>query len=497
MTTRAYVRVKPDAVREDLFLCGFLFLKTSWKPVDVDDATLLRLRTDFTLEVSLTDPGSGVGDGAVVSGFLMRANALVDSVTNRVKALMYGQRDVLADLGVVRADVNQVTGGLNISAGAVTVKGDALVVASGIALAERFRAMLNSRRVKMHLYGNSIVVGGMTFLVAAASKSGGRLSIAKNSAVGGYKSSDILAKLIAEGVASNADIVPFMEGTNDAGAYVSNAEHIANMRSIAYQILKAGKIPLLILPPPNSLPQFAATNGYALRELVMAINLGIPVFDPWMILTGNDGKWVAGASADTIHPLLPAHYTSGAELWNLMLNSTPPKFLPRTNAGEGLWGSNVLMATDTNADGLPDGWSPVSLTTPSYALSDASYPVRGKKCAVTVSQSATGYLNRNLTTGFAAGDVIKLSGFARIASGSNLNLAVWLRFTDATSDRYAYSSQAVGGDLEYFEMDQVVPAGCTTIQCYIAVSPAVTGSFSGVAEFAALDFYNMTTLGAL
>lgn len=112
MTTRAYVRVKPDAVREDLFVCGFLFVKTSWKPVDVDDATLLRLRTDFTLEVSLTDPGSGVGDGAAITGYLMRAQALVDSVSNRIKALMYGGRDVLADLGVVRSEVNQVTGGI-------------------------------------------------------------------------------------------------------------------------------------------------------------------------------------------------------------------------------------------------------------------------------------------------------------------------------------------------------------------------------------------------
>lgn len=110
MTTTAYVRVKPDAVREVDFVCGFLFTKTAWKTVDVDAATLLRLQTEGGLEVSLTAPSGGIGDGAPITGYKMLPWVLVDSVSNRAKALMYGMRDLLADMGVPFVKTDLVTG---------------------------------------------------------------------------------------------------------------------------------------------------------------------------------------------------------------------------------------------------------------------------------------------------------------------------------------------------------------------------------------------------
>lgn len=115
MTTTAYVRVKPDSVRDEYFVTGTMFTKTAWKSQTVDAATLLRLQTDALLEVSLTAPSGGIGDGGAILGYKMSPWVLVDSITNRAKAFMYGVRDVLADLGVVFSRIDIISGLLRLS----------------------------------------------------------------------------------------------------------------------------------------------------------------------------------------------------------------------------------------------------------------------------------------------------------------------------------------------------------------------------------------------
>lgn len=418
-------------------------------------------------------------------------NKVVDSTIEFIKdsdsgALVGYKLKDGTEKGIVTSDVDPVTGGIELFVAGVKVPAMSY-------FAEKFASLFGSRKVNLHLYGNSIVADGNNIFQTLAKMSGGRISVVQNSGVGGYTSSAVLAKIIAEGVNPLADVVAYMEGTNDAAQSVSYATHIANMRAIAQKIIQLGKIPLLVLAPPNDQAYAAVSNGMALRESVMAKTLGIAVFDPWVKLCDTDGTWISGASADLIHPLASASATAGVELYSMISGKSVPLTVPRSNVGEGLIGANVLQITDTNADGLPDGWSALSLTSPSYALSTAAYPARGKKCALTFSQAGTGYLYKEIFSGFAIGDTVRISGFAGLVSQTNAKMRVFMRFSGTPTDVEGYAS-AQTGEATYFEVDSVVPAGTTKIQVYVALEGQQAGAISGVAEFGCIDVYNITAL---
>lgn len=393
--------------------------------------------------------------------------------------------------GIVTAATNPLNGRIEL----IWANGAQLPV--GTTFIERFGALIQSpKQVKIHVYGNSILTGFPDPIMAAQQVSVGKLVVVKNSAVAGYTSASVLAKLLTDGVDSDADVVAFMEGTNDAAQAVSYATHVANFKAIIAEIARVGKIPMLLITPPNDAAYAATANGNALRDVLLAQRLKIPSFDAWGRYRDADGTWTAGVSSDLIHPNSATTSQAGADLYALIRDGSTPLFLPMANTGDGLFGSNILQLTDTNADGLPDGWANLSLTTPTFALSDFSYPYRGKKCAVTFSQSVNGKMYREITPGFVVGDRIKLSGICGLSATTNAKLSLFLRFSGGGIDVYAISTTLANG-AQYFSTEYIVPAGTTKLQVYIDFSTATTGAFSGVAEFGCIDIYNMTTLTAL
>jgi hypothetical protein len=359
--------------------------------------------------------------------------------------------------------------------------------------AEKFYSLCASgNSIGVHVYGNSFAVA-QTHLSSFAGKSSGGLYLAKNSGVGGYRSDQVLAKMQAEGFIDGSQIVAYGEGTNDASQSVSTAAHMANIKAMTDLILASGRTPLLIMTPPGDYANNALTHPYWVAEWVYCNINGIAAIDAFGRYVDTDGTWVSGASTDTTHPILSVYAQAGLDMWSAATSKAPPLLLPRTNAGQGIFG-NALNLTDTNADGLPDGWSVLSLTGQTYnALSDFAYPYRGKKASINVSQSSAGYVYKQSATGFAVGDKVRASGVLAVTAATNMIVDVYIRANGSGAfDWFASTLAAVTGDT-YFSTELVVPAGTTSLQMYFRVSPLVAGAFSGTLTWGDCDIYNITT----
>lgn len=367
---------------------------------------------------------------------------------------------------------------------------------NGPSLAERFLGLLGSgRKVGIHIYGNSFGQQTYGHIQRLCTASGGRMFAAANGSVGGLRLDQIAANIKSNGFSPLAQVVAIFEGTNDASQGVSNEAHIAGLAECVSLVINSGRIPLVTLASPNDKDYSDTSNGFALREKIFCERNGIPFYDPWARWVDTDGTWVAGASGDGIHPYNVVYNGAGVDMWAAVQAASFPVWLPRRSAGEGLLQSNVLQLTDTNADGLPDGWTALTFTSPTYALSNYAFPARGKKCSATVSQSEIGSFYRELTTGFSVGDTMRISGVAGLSGSTNASMRVFVRAFGTTIEFTAFCTSSDCTDT-VFEGDFVVPTGTTKLQLYVRAEANVAGTYSGVLGFGCIDLYNITALSA-
>jgi hypothetical protein len=352
-------------------------------------------------------------------------------------------------------------------------------------------AELLARGLRLSAVGNSIIATTASpFWYIAATHSGGRIILERTTAASGATSAQMLAQVSS--LNTNCNAVLLMEGTNDASQSVTVAQHVANMRAVIRAIRSRGYLPILIAAPPNDAAYFATSNAMALADRFLAESEGIPFFDPWGRITDTDGTFTAGASTDNLHPLRAAELSVGTDFWSLMSAGESGYLLPRSNTGNGLAGSNVLQLTDTDTDGLPDGWLPLSLTAPTYSLVAQSYPFRGNLCKAVISQSVSGNLYRIFSLGSTAvGDIVRVSGFLSLESSSNMYVKVYMRFSGPNQDEYG---AIVIGDTatKYFSFEGKVPSGTTDLRVFIRTEPQVAGAYSGTVGFGGIDIYNVT-----
>jgi hypothetical protein len=352
-------------------------------------------------------------------------------------------------------------------------------------------ALQSSMPIGMQPYGNSMVQGrSMWQFLTGASK--GKLGIVRNSGVSGYMSSQVLAKLQAEGFQPGVSMMPYQEGTNDSAQSVTTAAHIANMQDIAITALKAGKLPLLALCPPADVSAWqATTHAKWLAEIVMAEALGIAYIDPYARWVDTDGTWTAGASTDQTHPINDVYIAAAQDAWASLSLNTPTYLLPRLNTGQGMIGGNVLGLTDTNADNLPDGWTALSLTGQTYAArTDYAFPFRGKRTNVSVSQSGTGYFFRQNNSGYAVGNKMRVTGVIGVQAISNASVTVFVR-GGAMDDLVLFTSGSATSD-QYVSADFTVAAGATSLSIYIMFQSLNGGAYTATIGFGCLDIYNLT-----
>jgi hypothetical protein len=359
----------------------------------------------------------------------------------------------------------------------------------------RVRAGLNRPGpLRLHVYGCSLDASD-NFWRNICAASGGRFTLEKNSGMGGFRADQVLAKMQAEGISSTADVVAFGEGTNDAMSGRTTAQHIADMKAMLKIIAAAGKGAVVRLPPPTENGWYVQANKNALADIVLCEQTGALGIDPYSKWCDTDGTYTAGFSTDNTHPTAANYGEAAKEAAALLLNRPQPYMLPRGNVGQGLIQSNVLQITDTNADNLADGWNALGMSSPTYnAATNYAYPWRGKKNSVSVSQTANASIYKEMLTGWAVGDRLRLTGvFGVPTAPTNMNAMLFIRAVRTAGNVEQYAAYTAGQmDDSYVATELVVPDGTTAIQVWIRWIPLTAAAYSGTIEFGGIDVYNIT-----
>lgn len=341
----------------------------------------------------------------------------------------------------------------------------------------------------VHVLGNSFETSVLMWAATFAASSGA-LQQGKRSGFSGYRSDQIFSELQSMGIEPGSSVLAFGEGTNDASQARTTAQHVASMRQIAQYALDRGVIPIMRSSPPTDAAYSAQINAFALADRFLAESMGIPFVDNFARFVDTDGTWMAGVSVDTVHPYNGNYALAGADAWD-QISGNPPPLLPRSDAGEGMFGSNVLQLAHT--DNLPTGFSILGFTGHTInALTDYAFPFRGKMASISVSQSASADVYRTATASgnFSVGDTVTVSGILGRANGSNMIVSAFVRAMGPNTDFYLGT---IGSDVDkYFRTSLVVPAGTTSLRLFLRSATATTGAYSGDIRWGGWDIYNVT-----
>jgi hypothetical protein len=152
-----------------------------------------------------------------------------------------------------------------------------------------------------------------------------------------------------------------------------------------------------------------------------------------------------------------------------------------------LWTTNNLLLTDTNSDGVPDGWTAYSGSSGfTHALViDSAVP--GKMMQITMTgAAATRVLERTVSGGISTGDVLSISAVVTADGGVDSELK--LAFTGGSGSARTYIHPAAATTRGVYYMERTVPAGATGI-----VVDCIAGAGTGVCAWGRVTVLNLTT----
>ena len=319
----------------------------------------------------------------------------------------------------------------------------------------------------------------------------------RNAGVSGNTLGEMLTRFDSDVAPYKPARVHLQGGTNDVGRSVSLAQSLTDLKEIANKVAAIGaELIIYAIPPRND----AALGVQRLNAALCRYALlhGHRFVNAWKAYTTNGGLWVSGASDDGTHPIQSTHFGAGVAA---LAQLTPPNFVNFLRAqNDSITGSilpNGLFLTDTNADGLPDGWIQYGTagTVPSLvAVSGESWA--GNWLTLTATAAAGGRAferSISMAGNFSAGDVLGFSARIKTSGGTgNMRSRIRLIFTGATN------STPVNGltsDVDgVVASEVVVPVGATALTLQLWVE-GVSGAFTGVMQVAQMDILNLTTIG--
>lgn len=356
-----------------------------------------------------------------------------------------------------------------------------------------------------------------------------RLHMVVNAGKGGDDTAEALARFDSHVTPHSPTVVTILIGRNDNDSAVLTFDSTTYLRAMSQENLRgivakcrlAGALPVLLTLPPTDRPTLPADTprrDAAWRKWlgVYAEANNIPLIDlPEATVDPATGKWISGlgndpGGADGVHPT-PAGAKAIADLVAAKLGPILPPWAPPLPSDEQGWGGNLFttpLISGTTGSGRPSGsgWSESQTgglggITWDTVTNDTA--IKGSWLRVTAS-STTGGSGSSIKAFTVPGGVtaghrlrfvarVKQSGFAGTFKWSALLRFTGGGLTSPNSD-WGYSQltqPCTSGGICAFEC--VVPSVATGLQIQIRIDVA-TGA-SGVAQWAQLGLYDLTTLG--
>jgi hypothetical protein len=301
----------------------------------------------------------------------------------------------------------------------------------------------------------------------------------------------MLARWAADVVAYTPTVLHILGGTNDITSSMSDATTIANLRTMIREGKKLGCVVFIgTIPPRNDLVD-ALDNidriNVGIKALAAAEGAHLIDYHAALVDPAN-GNFKAGLTTDLVHANAAGQKVMANTAATVLNKVLPQGSLPVGSSqyatSPNRLGTNCCFLLDSNADGVPDGWTAGGTATTSTIslVTDADFVGKALKIEF------TGANNRNVTTSitsdkWAVGQRVAFAGKYK-ASGVEAGSALFtisLTFNASTVPNYTKLrpvNQASNVDTDgvgWFYIEGIIPAGTNVIYGQInAISGAGT-----------------------
>lgn len=335
--------------------------------------------------------------------------------------------------------------------------------------------------------------GWMLYVEMTSNRS---VRVVKDAAVAGETVDQMITRFSTDVApyANQADELWVMAGTNNAASGESNLVFAPKISALIDLGIATGlRVRVFNIPPRDT----AITTANRLRECISAVAMqkGVHCYDPWQsVINPATGGYNAADTIDGVHPSAAGHTKAGqAVVAALAIPTTHNIALPVQNAANGGMMTNPLFITDTNTDGLADGWGSGGAGVASLVASTFGNKQRFTATALT----GPTYIQNNPTLTVVPGNVYSVKGKLTV-SGTDHNWYLRIRWLTAgsvdTGNLYPWNGQAnASGE---FEFRVTAPSNATqlTVQ-FSLLKQAAKPSYSAVLDVEQFQIVDLTAIG--
>ena len=327
------------------------------------------------------------------------------------------------------------------------------------------------------------------FLAWAHLLSNGRILFGKTAGISGQTTTLMMPRIDADALTWGGSWCGITTGTNDATAGLSPAVFAANMRTLCAAIVSRGQIPILttLLPDPV---QSTLIDQYRRFMIAYAADNGWPLIDWYSKLVDPASATNAYLSTydlgDGYHPNNLGKKVMGQALVDALTPYLPP-WTPPVQTSNGTANANLLtnsqFLTDTNSDGVPDGWAKVGPGTISLVTDGA---INGKAMRLVDSAGSSGVVS-NYMTGTFGGHRIAFTGLMKSPGTTAApGVAFYLTLGSAVLAPLSFWTEPISG-WQRFYLEAVAPAGTTQLNIVLTSGTGVTGVDVSLAQLGVFD----------
>ncbi len=367
------------------------------------------------------------------------------------------------------------------------------------------RAALNNsgysgwgKQIRVITIGDSITQYGSAsgWMLYVEMVSNGRVKLVRDAAIAGNRTDQMVARFATDVTpyASQADELWVMTGANDATAGDTSATFASDLSQLVDLGLSVGLRVRLFAMPPNDT---SISNALKFREITgaVAVKKGVDFYDPWQTCVNPaTGGFLSTDTIDGVHPSAAGHTKAGQAAVSLLNIPTNHSIaLPVQNAANGGMMANPLFVTDTNADGVADGWAVSGSGVGSLVSSTFGNKQRFTATALT----GPTYIQTNPILTVVPGNVYSVKGKLTV-SGTDHNWYLRIRWQTAgsidTNNLYPWNGQAnATGE---FEFRVTAPADATKLAVQFSLlKQAAKPSFSAVLDVEQFQIVDLTAIG--
>lgn len=349
--------------------------------------------------------------------------------------------------------------------------------------------------------GAGVILRPDDFVAYAHLASQGWLLYGKTAGIGGQNAPQMIPRIVADALSDGGHFCGINTSPNDASAGRTAAQYAADIRTMCSLIVAAGQTPVIALPLTHTSNGSRKSMDTYRRFLVgHAAANGWPVVD-WqdaLVDPATGGYYAqyytAADGTNGLHPNQAAKVVMGQILADTLTPwltpFTPPLPVVGDNAQTANLVNNALFLTDTNADGVPDGWAKSGSAVASIVTGDTG--IRGNALRLTdTASSGFSQVYYPITITGLPGHKVAFTGRVKNpGTPASLTLVSSGAATNVDLRVMSTSTQPFTGWQTWY-LEAAIPADATSL----SVSLYTNGGTSVDAQVAQIGVYDLTAAG--